>query len=188
MAITVEFETTGLDPRVSHFNLYRKKPGEAVFTRIAQLPVQLQYTDLDGAVGDQYYYTFFDEVRFLESGPSPVITATNNLDTVTISGFAIGVDGLPTGEGVDVKIRLEGENIDSPVSDGQIITSLNQTVTTDADGVFVFEVVPNDRIYPGNTFYKVEYLDKRFYKEINLTDGNAQLFSTLADVNPLDLR
>lgn len=193
--IILQFQTTGIDPRVTHFNVYRKRM--QVTTRIAQIPVQAQYTDLTGQTGDIYYYTFFDSIRFSESGPSPFILATDSLIAVTVTGFIVGIDGAPTGfrvsssgvvEGVNVEVSLTNLSTSMPIADGQLIASLEQTAATDDTGTFVIPLIPNDLIFPGNTFYKFEYLDKRFFKFIKSTDGQAQLFANLLDVPPKELR
>jgi hypothetical protein len=195
MAITLTFQTTGLDPRVTHFNVYRRRPSEgtdttpAPWTRVAQLAVIAEWTDTEGQVDDQYYYTFFDNVRFLEGPPSTIITARSSQETVTVTGFVIGIDGAPiTTELVDLNIHLVTPNLDAPVSDGQFVALTQKNITADATGMFVIDLVPNDRIYPANTFYKIEYLDKRFFKTLRLTDGRGQLFTSLRDANPLELR
>lgn len=185
--ITLQFTLPVPDPRINTFNIYRKR-GSAAFSRIAQIPTQLQYTDVDGITGDSYYFTYFDSVRFLESGPSPVITATDALDSITITGFAIGNDGRPTGQDVEVSITLQSLSSSVPTSDGQLIMSMRQVVVTDDAGMFVFDAIPNDKIFPGRTFYKIEYLGNRFFKEIKSTSGKAQLFTNLVDVLPKELR
>jgi hypothetical protein len=180
---------------VTHFNIYRKRA--QVTTRIDQIPIQAQYTDLTGQTGDIYYYTFFDSIRFSESGPSPFILAADSLIAVTVTGFIVGIDGAPAGfqtnsqgvvTGVDVEVSLTNLSTSMPIADGQLIASLEQTATTDDTGTFVLPIVPNDLIFPGNTFYKFEYLDKRFFKYVRSTDGQAQLFANLLDVPPKELR
>ncbi len=185
--ITLQFTLPVPDPRINMFNIYRKR-GTAAFVRIGQILTQLQYTDVDGITGDMYYYTFFDSVRWLESGPSPVITATDALDSITITGFAIGNDGKPTGQDVEISITLQNLSSSVPTSDGQLIMSMRQTAITDINGMFVFDVVPNDLIFPSRTFYKIEYLGNRFFKEVKSTSGKAQLFTNLVDVLPRELR
>lgn len=190
MAITVKFQTSPApDVRVTHINLYRKLPTETLFVRIVQLPISAtEYTDLSGVVSAQYYYTWFDNVRLLESTSSPTIIALDNLDVVTITGYALGLDGLPTGKDVEVSATLQNLQTSMPVYAGTLITNLRQTAITDSAGLFVFAVLPNDLIYPGGTHYKINYLDRSFYKVVKSTDGPGQLLASLVDVNPKELR
>lgn len=181
------------DPRINRFNIYRKR-GTGAFTRIAQIPIQLEYQDPDGITGDAYYFTYFDDVRFAESGPSPIIVASDSMDTVTVTGFAVGIDGLPLGqdpvsrEFVEVLVQLQGLSLAAPVADGQIIMSIKQSVLVDAAGRFFFEVPANDRIYPSETYYKIQYLDRQFFKTVKSTRGKGQLLADLDDVPPVQLR
>lgn len=188
MAITLAFNTSGLDPRTTHFNVYRKLPTETLEVRIAQIPIQPEFTDLTGIIGSTYSYTFYDSVRLLESGHSPYIVATDSLDVVTITGFVTDISGSPTGKDIEVSIALQNLQVSMPVFSGTLITNLRQTVITDSTGKFVFTIIPNDLIYPGGTYYRINYLDRTFYKTVKSTDGAGQLVSSLLDVNPKELR
>jgi hypothetical protein len=184
--IILQFQTAGLDPRVTGLNVYRIRA--AVVTRIVQLPIQGQYYDNDGLTGDIYYYTFWDGVRFLESGPSPLITVTDSRLPVTVTGYIKGHDATTAMAEVEVTVKLQSLSLSTPFADGLLISSLSQVVETDADGRFVFLVTPNDRIYPADTFYTIEYLDKKWSKTVSSTNGAAQWFTNLIDVSPKELR
>lgn len=199
MPVTVQFPTTGVPGPATHTNLYRKRGADAS-VRIAQTPInQGQVTITDSMAGDVYAFTWFDNVRFSESGYSPFIIASDNLTVVSISGFVSGIDGAPAGfsqdaqgnpakPGVEVTVTLMNLSTSMPISDGQLIASLQQKVETDTTGTFVFSVVPNNLIYPSGTFYRVNFLDKQFFKVVDSTDGQSQLFTNLLDVPPKELR
>lgn len=198
MAI-LQFQISPIDPRVTDLNVYRKDPGETTFTRIVQLPVQSSYTDPDAVFGSIYYYTYFDDVRFVESAPSPLIIYSDALDAVSITGFVAGIDANPLsrdpqygdtafGGLLIVDISLQNDNTQMPIFDGQLLTALKQSVTVGSDGIFVFSAVPNDLIYPSGSYYKIQIAGKRFFKTISSTNGSSQLFTNLLDVQPFELR
>lgn len=53
--------------------------------------------------------------------------------------------------------------------------SLRQVVTIDANGLFFFEVPANDRIFPSGTYYKIQYLDRQFFKVVQHAHGRQLL-------------
>jgi len=195
MDFVVEFQYQDLDPRITHLFLYRRRGGTSV--RIPPDPDDLdviispgtQYWAIrDAAIGDEYWYTFFDNAARVESGPSPALIAREaGLLSSIITGYVGLPSGLPSVSGIPVKATLYSPGIKPSTVDGEHLASSAST-ETGADGSWTLELVPNDKIRPLGSYWRITYLGRTYYKAINSTKGASQNFAALHDVLPVEAR
>lgn len=197
VAVILELETTSTVPTVDYVAIYKRKPLEASATRIALVAIgQQYYQDADGEPGDIYHSTFVDTTNNSESQPSSYVIADANSGLVVVSGrfenpagdIYIRPDRPANDDEYDIEISLVtpySSSTRTPTAQGQVIGITTKKVLTDSTtGFWSVTLIPNNLIEPNNTYYQFMFRGHAYYKYVYSTNGDAQNFAMLADVQP----
>lgn len=192
MDLVIELPVSGLDPRITHVLLYRRRAG--VVERVPPDPdnpttitAGTQYVTIKEAdAGDQYWVTFYDATSRIEGGPSEILVARETgLIATTVTGIVISGDGAPVGADLEVRASLWAAGLKPTTADGGHIVAA-VTAKTDSTGVWSLDLVPNDLIRPLGSYWKITVFGQTYFKTINSANGPSQNFTALTDVTPFE--
>lgn len=201
MGVVLELQTTSETPTVDEIVIYRRRFGEATAIRLGTVAIGTQfYNDPDGQPGDEYHTTFLDSTLLAESQPGPSVIADAGSGVVVITGRDRDIRDVaitrgpgardPYGAGPRIFIELitpRGHR--APSINGGFIARQTYDVQALADGTWSVPLVPNDLITSPDTYYQFTFTDgEKAFKRVSSSNGLAQNFSLLADVDPLQLR
>jgi hypothetical protein len=169
--------------------------------RLGTVPIGTQYyNDPDGAPGDEYHTTFIDSITLDESQPSPSVIADAESGLVVVSGKFQDIRGIgvlngpgvrdPFGAGphIDIELIWTKRHI-APTANGRTIARTHYDVTVQANGFWSVPLIPNDLILNTDAYYEFTFTDgEKYHKRVSSTNGLAQNFAQLEDVDPVYLR
>jgi hypothetical protein len=113
------------------------------------------------------------------------VSSPQALVTVQVYDYEVGLDGKPLA-GARVGITLQANQTTTSVSPLVDLDSRTLTVTTDANGFWSINLVPNLNITPANTVYSVRTPTRSYDIQITGTAGPYQA-STLSVTTPTNL-
>jgi len=201
MGVILQLDTVPPVPEVDTIAVYRRRFGATNSVRLASLPVgTAYYSDPLGAPGDEYHTTFLDSVSLAESQPSPSVLADAGSGAIVVTGMSQDIQGVgikqgpgardPFGGGPRIYIELVTPRSQiMPSVNGRAVFRQSYDVQVKANGLWSVVLLPNDLYTTPKTFYKFTFTDgEQYFKRIESVNGQAQNFSLLADVLPLELR